>query len=98
MRKFFERSAYVAALVLVFTAVISCEKDFTDIGSSIISNTKFETSSLLVDVEIENSPVTEVASDNISSEPGTYLLGVHSTGVYEKIEASPWYYFQCHSN
>jgi hypothetical protein len=88
VRKFFERSAYVAALVLVFTAVISCEKDFTDIGSSIISNTKFETSSLLVDVEIENSPVTEVTSDNISSEPGTYLLGVHSTGVYEKIEAS----------
>ena len=88
MKRFFEKSAYVAALILVFTMVISCETDFTDIGSSIISNTKFDTSSLLVDVEIENDSITKVTSDNISFEPGQYLLGVHASTDYEKIEAS----------
>lgn len=72
----------------MLTAVISCEKDFTDIGSSIISNTKFSTSSILVDVEVENSPITEVATGNITFDPSVYLLGVHSSSDYEKIEAS----------
>ena len=72
----------------MFTAVISCEKDFTDIGSSIISNTKFSTNSIIVDVEMANSPITKVKSDNLSAEPGQYLLGVHASNDYEKIEAS----------
>ena len=88
MRNFLNKSAFVAALVLVFTVVVSCEKDFKDIGSGIINNTKFTTESLLVDVEIENSPITEVTTGNITSEPGTYLLGVHASDKYEKIEAS----------
>ena len=88
MKKLLKKSAYIAALALVFTAVISCEKDFTDIGSGIINNTKFTTESLLVDVEIENSPITEVTTGNITAEPGLYLLGVHASDKYEKIEAS----------
>ena len=88
MRNFFKKSAYIVALVLVFTGVISCEKDFTDIGSGIINNTKFSTNSLTVDVEVENSPITKVTSGNVSSEPGSYLLGVHASAAYEKIEAS----------
>ena len=88
MKKFLKKSKYIVAIILVFAGVISCEKDFTDIGSSIISNTAFTTSSLLVDVELENSPVTKVSSGNISLEPGNYLLGVHASTEYEKIEAS----------
>ena len=88
MRRFFEKSAFVVALILVFTSVISCEEDFKDIGSNIINNTEFVTSSLLVDVEVKNAPITEVASDNISVEPGLYLLGVYASDTYEKIEAS----------
>jgi hypothetical protein len=90
LRRIFEKSTYVVALILVFTAVISCEKDFTDIGSSIIDNTKFSTSSMTVDVEMQNSPITKVKSDNLSAEPGQYLLGVHASASddYEKIEAS----------
>ena len=72
----------------MFTAVISCEEDFTDIGSSIIGNTKFSTSSIVVDVEMENSPITKVKSDNLSAEPGQYLLGVHASDDYQNIEAS----------
>ena len=88
VRKFLKKSTYVVALILVFTAVVSCEEDFTDIGSNIISNTKFSTSSMLVDVEMSNSPVAMVKSDNLSAEPGQYLLGVHASDDYEKIEAS----------
>ena len=89
MRKFLEKSACVVALILVFTAVVSCEKDFTDIGSSIVSNTKFDTDALVInEVTIENSDVTSVSSDNLSLEPGQYLLGVHASDAYEKIEAS----------
>jgi hypothetical protein len=88
VRRFLKKSTYAVALILVFTAVVSCEEDFTDIGTSIISNTKFSTSSMLVDVEMSNSPVTEVKSDNLSLEPGQYLLGVHASDDYEKIEAS----------
>ena len=79
MRRYFEKSTFIVALVFVFTAVISCEKDFTDIRSSIISNTKFDTDTLTVKgIVIENSPITSVTSDNISAEPGLYLLGVHT--------------------
>jgi hypothetical protein len=60
VRRFLKKSTFVVALILVFTAVVSCEEDFTDIGSGIISNTKFSTSSMLVDVEMSNSPVTMV--------------------------------------
>ena len=59
MKRKIEKSAFVVALIFVFTAVISCEKDFTDIGSSVISNTKFSTGSLLVDVALENSRVSD---------------------------------------
>jgi hypothetical protein len=89
VRNFFKTPSYIAALVVVFLAVISCEEDFTDIGSSIISNTAFSTNSIFVDVEIENSPVTRVITSdfNITDKP-EYLLGVHATADYEKIEAS----------
>ena len=88
MNKFLKKSKYIVAIILAFAGVVSCEKDFTDIGSSIISNTAFTTSSLLVDVVLENSPITKVPSGNISLEPGNYLLGVHASTEYEKIEAS----------
>jgi len=88
VKKFLKKSKYIVAIILVLASVISCEKDFTDIGSSIINNTAFTTSSLFVDLELENSPVTKVSSGNTSVEPGNYLLGVYASTEYEKIEAS----------
>ncbi|WP_158840111.1 DUF4270 family protein [Polaribacter sp. L3A8] len=89
MRRIFEKSAFVVALILVFTAVISCEEDFTDIKSKVVTNTKFDTNALTVEeITIENSPITSVTSDNLSLDPGQYLLGVHASDAYEKIEAS----------
>ncbi len=88
MKKVFKKSVYIGFVLTLFTAVISCEKDFTDIGSNVISNTKFDTDVFLVDITAENSPVEKVVSDNISRELGQYLLGVYANADYEKLEAS----------
>ena len=88
MKKIFKKSVYIGVVVSLFAVVISCEKDFTDIGSNVISNTKFNTNELTVDITVENSIVERVLSDNISQEPGQYLLGVYANSNYEKLEAS----------
>ena len=88
MKKIIKKSFYVGVLLSIFSGVISCEKDFTDIDSGIISNTKFKDSVVVLDILVSNSPVESVKSDNISGEPGQYLLGVHNSSEYEKIEAS----------
>jgi len=86
--KIIKKSVYIGVLLSLFSAIISCEEDFTDIGSNVISSTKFNTSTYAVEITAENSPVESVSSDNISREPGEYLLGVHTSSEYEKIEAS----------
>lgn len=88
MKKNFKRSAYIGVLVCLFTAIISCEKDFTDIGSNVISNTKFDTDAISVDIIAKNSPLEKVQSDNISLQLSQYLLGVYNSPDYEKLEAS----------
>jgi hypothetical protein len=86
--KIIKKSIYVGVLLSLFSTIISCEEDFTDIGSSVISNTKFNTDAYTVEITAENSLVESVPSDNISFDPGQYLLGVHASTAYEKIEAS----------
>jgi hypothetical protein len=88
VRKIIKKSVYIVVLLSLFSAIISCEEDFTDIGSNVISNTKFNTSTYTVEIIAENSPVEDVIADNISREPREYLLGIHSSSAYEKIEAS----------
>ena len=88
MRRIIKKSIYVSVLLSLFSTIISCEEDFKDIGSSVISNTKFDTSIDTVEITVKNSLVESVLSDNISFDPGQYLLGVHASTAYEKIEAS----------
>ena len=88
MKKHIIRVSYVAILIGFISIIISCEKDFTDIGSNVISNTKFDTNGVFVDIEVENSPLEKVQSDNISRQLNQYLLGVYANPNYEKIEAS----------
>lgn len=88
MRKFIIKSVYAGVLLSFFSTIISCEEDFTDIKSNVISNTKFKTSTFDVEITAENSIVEKVKSDNITREPGQYLLGVHKSTDYEKLEAS----------
>ena len=87
MIKIIKKSVYIGVLLSLSSAIISCEEDFTDIGSNVISNTKFNTSTYTVEITAKNSPVEYVLSDNISRDPGQYLLGVHASSEYEKIEA-----------
>lgn len=88
VKKIIKKSFYVGVVLSIFSGVISCEKDFTDIGTGIITNTQFNTKDTVLDILITNSPVESFKSDNISSEQGQYLLGVYNSSDYEKIEAS----------
>lgn len=88
MKKIIKKSIYLGVVATLFSGIISCEKDFTDIGTGVIDNTKFETDAVTVGVTIENSPLNVIQSDNIRAEQGQYLLGVFNKADYEKIEAS----------
>lgn len=88
MKNILQSTLYVSGFVFLFSGIISCEKDFTDIGTSIIQNNVFSTNSILVDIALENKPIEGYRADNISVEPGQYLLGVYNNADYEKIEAS----------
>ena len=79
---------YCAAVVYFLAFTISCEKDFADIGSNVINNTKFDTASEEIEVVLENSPLERIQSDNITRQLGQYLLGVYNSPDYEKLEAS----------
>lgn len=88
MKNFLKKSIYIGATIALFTAIISCETDFTNVESNVVSNTKFNTNTVSVNVIAENSPLERIQSDNISRQISQYLLGVHASSDYEKIEAS----------
>ena len=84
--------------LLCLTAFISCEKDFNDVGSNVVNNSKFETGEILLDVEIQPIDISDsnttdlyksVRADNISiGSLGEYWLGVYKNDNYKTIEAS----------
>ena len=90
MKNYLKRSLYLGVFICLSAAILSCEEDFTNIDSNVLTNTKFDTSSINLDVTSENVPLERVQSDNISTRLGQYLLGVYSSPTldYEKIEAS----------
>ncbi len=86
-----KRGLYISAFIIFLIGVISCEKDFTDVNSSLISNTKFDIGSEVFEVEVSNKEITSVRADGLSLTGGAlgeYLLGVYNNDKYEKIEAS----------
>lgn len=74
--------------LLCFAAITSCEKDFSEVGTNVVTNTKFETGEILVDVEITPINIERVQADNINATIGEYWLGVYNNPDAEKIEAS----------
>ncbi|QOD59940.1 DUF4270 domain-containing protein [Polaribacter haliotis] len=89
------KTTQVGVLFLLFAGIISCEKDFTDIGTGVVSNTKFTTHDTILEVLVSNAPIENVRADGLDlgsqtffGRQGQYLLGVHSSSEYEKIEAS----------
>lgn len=85
-----KKGLYISVFIIFLLGVISCEKDFTDIGSSVIKNTKFTTKDTILEVVITNKTVASVRADGLSigGALGQYLLGVYNNPNYEKIEAS----------
>ncbi|MCH3881260.1 DUF4270 domain-containing protein [Tenacibaculum aquimarinum] len=84
-----KKSVYVGSFLLFLFGVISCEKDFTDIGSSVINNGVFETKDTLLDITISPVDIAAVRADGgISVNLGEYLLGVYKSDDFKTIEAS----------
>lgn len=88
MKNIVKKSVYLIATIYLSIAIISCESDFTDIDTNVISNTKFTTNELFLDVVANNSPLEQLQTDNISRQINQYLLGVYASADYEKISAS----------
>lgn len=85
-----KKSAYLGVVILFITAIISCEKDFTDIASNVVTNSKFDTKDTIIEVVVTNKAITNVRADGlaIGGTLGQYLLGVYNNPNYEKVEAS----------
>ena len=79
------RKLTVLSVIIVLSAlVISCEKDFQDIGSNVIGDTPFNTNKLIVEVNVTGNTSNEgVRADNI----GISNLGEYLFGIYDKKEA-----------
>ncbi|WP_038005542.1 DUF4270 family protein [Tenacibaculum sp. 47A_GOM-205m] len=74
--------------LLCFAAITSCEKDFSEVGTNVVTNDKFETGEILLDVEITPIDLQNVQADNINANISDYWLGVYNNPNAKKIEAS----------
>ncbi|PWG05788.1 hypothetical protein DIS07_04910 [Polaribacter aquimarinus] len=89
VRKYYRKSTLACALALLFVSVISCEKDFAEIGTSVISNTKFGVKDTILEVFVTQKDIDAVRGDNIVvGSTGDFWLGVYANDDYEKIESS----------
>ncbi|CAM1334248.1 DUF4270 family protein [Tenacibaculum aestuariivivum] len=81
--------SFLGISLLCLATIISCEKDFNDIGTNVVGNTKFETGEILLDIEITPINIESVRADNIAiGSLGEYWLGVYNNKNYEAIKAS----------
>lgn len=88
MKNIYTKSTYFGALFLVLSGLISCEEDFTDIGSGVVSNTKFSTGEVFLEVEITQNNIASVRADNIGiSLLREYWLGVYNKPYAESVQA-----------
>jgi len=90
LRKYIKATVYVVFTAFLLGLVVSCEEDFTDIGTSIVNNGEFTTKDTIFDIEISAKNIEKVQADGLSIGGllGQYLLGVHNNNNYKKIEAS----------
>ena len=62
-----KKSLYFAVFTIFAIAVVSCEKDFNDIASTVVSNSKFETKDTIIEVVVTNKAITSVRADGLLS-------------------------------
>ena len=83
----------VAVAVLLLSAVISCEKDFNDIGSDVVNNDKFTSGEFDLEIRItspdtDDYNLTSVRADNLGASISEYWLGGYKTDDYKDVNAS----------
>ncbi|WP_369048075.1 DUF4270 family protein [Tenacibaculum sp. UWU-22] len=85
-----KKTAFISVILLLLGLVVSCEKDFKDIGTSVIKNGAFETKDTLLDINITPVDLASVKADGgiTNASLGKYLLGIFNRPQYKKIEAS----------
>lgn len=95
LKKNIKKGIGILTSLLFLGVVISCEEDFSDIGSGVISNTKFTTNDTILEVMVSNAPIESIRADGLSLDflpfsgfQGQYLLGVHKNEDFESVEAS----------
>lgn len=90
LRKYTKSFVYIGLFTFFLSAIISCEKDFTDISTTIISNTDFSTGDTILEIEMTSKDIESVQADGLAlgGVLGQYLLGVYNNTNYKKIEAS----------
>lgn len=71
-------------------SLTSCEKDFNDIGTGVVNNTKFNTNQLELEIKIEPKviPRRDVRADNLGATISEYWLGVYNSKNYNTIKSS----------
>jgi hypothetical protein len=88
VKNIYIKSTYIGVLFLVLSGLTSCEEDFTDIGSGVVSNTKFSTGEVVLEVEITQNNIASVRADNIGiSLLSEYWLGIYNKPYAEKVQA-----------
>jgi len=90
IKRFLKPLLYVGSVVLFLSVVISCEEDFTDVGTSIVVNNQFSTNDTTFVVNVVGKDIPVAQSDGLppAGPLGQYLLGVYNNPKYKKIEAS----------
>jgi len=90
LRKYMKATVSVAITVFLLVSIVSCEEDFTDIGTSIVNNGEFSTNDTIFEIEVTSKNIENVQADGfeIGGVLGQYLLGVYNNINYKKIEAS----------
>jgi len=90
LKKYTRAIVYLGLFTFLLGVVISCEKDFTDIGTEIVTNGDFSTGDSILEIEMTSKSIDRVRTDGlaIGGVLGQYLLGVYKNDDYEKIEAS----------
>jgi len=52
LRKYMKATVSVAITVFLLVSIVSCEEDFTDIGTSIVNNGEFSTNDTVFEIEV----------------------------------------------
>lgn len=82
-----KKIVYLGVASILLSSIISCEKDFTEVGAAIIDNDKFSTKTLVLDVDITEKNIDYVKAGNTENTIGEYLFGVYKKQNAQTLEA-----------